>query len=158
MSCSYKTLVVNLNRFANIAGVILTLILKMNRDNKHQIKHIDSPSIPVCLFKNADNHKTMKQFTVCSKNKHGTYFGLKLNLIADYDRKILRIFFTPANVDDRTQFQKSENVSWVHHESSAFICWIFRQLYNSIILCWKEQLTPFHHRIIADHGLFCYPL
>ena len=101
MLCSYKTLVVNLNRFAHIAGVILAVILKMNRDNQHPIKHVDSTSIPVCMFKNANSHKTMKQLAAFSKNKHGTYFGLKLHLISDYEGKILRIFFTPANVDDR---------------------------------------------------------
>jgi hypothetical protein len=101
MPCTYKTLVVNLNRFAGIAALILALILKMNRDNQHVVKHVDSTAIPVCLFKNANDHKTMKQFSAFSKNKHGTYFGLKLHLISDYSRKMLRIFFTPANVDDR---------------------------------------------------------
>lgn len=100
-NCSYKTLVVSLNRLAPLATMILLLIMKWNKNNQHPIKHIDSTSLEVCRFKNANNHRTMKQFSAFSKNKHGTYFGLKLHLISDFNRKILEIYFTPANVDDR---------------------------------------------------------
>lgn len=101
--CSYKTLVVNMNRFAQLAAIILVLIAKMNREeNPHPIKHIDSTDIPVCLFKNANTHKTMKALAAFSRNSKGTYFGLKLHLITDLKRTMLAFQFTPANVDDRT--------------------------------------------------------
>jgi transposase len=99
--CSYKTLVVSLNRLASIAAMILLLIMKWNKNNQHPIKHIDSTSLEVCRFKNANKHRTMKQLSAFSKNKHGTYFGLKLHIISDFNRKILEICFTPANIDDR---------------------------------------------------------
>ncbi|MEA3272538.1 MAG: IS982 family transposase [Patescibacteria group bacterium] len=100
--CSYKTLVVNMNRFAQLAAIILMLIMRMNRQNNpHPIKHIDSTDIPVCLFKNANKHKTMKLLSAFSKNSKGTYFGLKLHLITDLRQSMLAIKFTPANIDDR---------------------------------------------------------
>jgi len=52
--CSYKTLVANMNRFSYLAVIILTLLMKINRNNSHLVKHIDSTDIPVCLFKNAN--------------------------------------------------------------------------------------------------------
>jgi len=100
--CSYKTLVVNMNRFAKLAAVILILLMKINKhNNPHLIKHIDSTDIPVCLFKNANRHKTMKLLSAFSRNSKGTYFGLKLHLLTDLNRNILALKFTPANVDDR---------------------------------------------------------
>lgn len=99
--CSYKTLVVNMNRLAPLAAIILTLIMKMNRKNSHLVKHIDSTDIPVCLFKNANKHKIMKELAAFAKNSKGTYFGLKLHLISDLRRSVLAFKFTPANIDDR---------------------------------------------------------
>lgn len=98
--CSYKTLVVNLNRWSFLALIILVLITKINRKNQHLVKHIDSTDIPVCLFKNAHNHKTMKGLAGFSKNAKGTYFGLKLHIITDLKRQLLSVRFTSANVDD----------------------------------------------------------
>lgn len=100
-NCSYKTLVVNLNRFAYLAAIILVLILKINRAYSHPIKHIDSTEIPVCLFKNAHNHKTMKGLAKFGHNSKGTFYGLKMHIVTDLNRKILRIIFTAGNVDDR---------------------------------------------------------
>lgn len=100
-ACSYKTLVVSLNRWAGLATVILFQILRINRKNQHKIKHIDSTDIPVCSFKNANSHKTMKGLASYGKSSKNTYFGLKLHLISDLKRQILSLKFTSANVDDR---------------------------------------------------------
>jgi len=100
-TCSYKTLVVNLNRWAKLAAALLFLILKINRRNQHIVKHIDSTDIPVCLFKNANSHKTMKGLANFGKSAKGAYFGLKLHLISDLRRLILSLKFTSANMDDR---------------------------------------------------------
>src|SRR3989344_1688986 len=59
LCCSYKTLVVNLNRCALLALVILLRILRDNRQNVHWLKRTDSTDIPVCLNKNAKYHRTM---------------------------------------------------------------------------------------------------
>lgn len=99
--CSYKTLAVNMNRWYFLAVLILTLIMKINRVDQHPVKHIDSTDIPVCLFKNANAHKTMKGLASFRKSSKGTYYGLKLHLISDLKRRLLKIKFTSANVDDR---------------------------------------------------------
>ncbi len=99
--CSYKTLVVNLNRWSHLAAIILFLVMKINRASQHLIKHIDSTDIPVCLFKNAHYHKTMKGLAKFGRSSKGIFFGLKLHIIADLKRKLLAIKFTGGNIDDR---------------------------------------------------------
>ncbi|PIZ00579.1 hypothetical protein COY62_01930 [bacterium (Candidatus Howlettbacteria) CG_4_10_14_0_8_um_filter_40_9] len=99
--CSYKTMVVTMNRFCVLGLLILINLLKNNRDNQHIIKHIDSTDIPVCLFKNANAHKTMRGLSSFGRNSKGTFFGLKMHIISDLKRQILAIKFTPANTDDR---------------------------------------------------------
>lgn len=100
-SCSYKTFVVSINRWSYLAIIILALLMKMNRGNQHLVKHIDSTDIPVCLFKNANDHKTMKGIASFSKNHKGMYFGLKMHIITDLKRRLLSVKFTSANIDDR---------------------------------------------------------
>lgn len=100
-NCSYKTMVVNMNGNAHLAMVILILLMKINRNNQHLIKHIDSTDIPVCSFKNANAHKTMKDFAKFGKNSKGTFFGLKLHIITDLRQRLLAVKFTAGNVDDR---------------------------------------------------------
>lgn len=99
--CSYKTLVVNMNRWSYLAMIILALFMKINRKNQHPIKHIDSTEIPVCLFKNAHAHKTMKELACFGKSSRGTFFGLKLHIITDLKRKLLSVKFSSGNIDDR---------------------------------------------------------
>lgn len=65
-----------MNKWARLAIIILVLLMKINRTNQHFIKHIDSTEIPVCLFKNANAHKTMKGLANFGKNSKGIFFGL----------------------------------------------------------------------------------
>jgi hypothetical protein len=99
--CSYKTLVMSINRWAILALRLLFIIMRMSRKNQHIIKYIDSTDIPVCLFKNANKHKVMKIFASFSRSAKGIYFGLKMHLIADFKRQMLAIKFTSADVNDR---------------------------------------------------------
>lgn len=99
--CTYKTLVVSLNKCAMLAMKILFMIMRMNKHDAHSIKLIDSSEIPVCLFKNAHSHKTMKGFASFMKGSKGIYFGLKIHLICDVKRKILAVRISTANVNDR---------------------------------------------------------
>jgi hypothetical protein len=46
--CSYKTLVVNMNRTAPIAMQIIGMFLLHNQKLAHIIKHTDATAIPVC--------------------------------------------------------------------------------------------------------------
>jgi hypothetical protein len=102
LSCSYKTLVVNMNRFSTLALKMLTFILAHNRQSSHPVKHIDSTDIPVCSTRKADAHRTMKEFASLSKTGKGYFYGLKLHLIADLEGRVLSLKFTSGDTDDRS--------------------------------------------------------
>ena len=106
LKCSYKTLCVNMNRFSLYALLILKSILSWNRKNAHLVKHTDSTDIPVCLNKNSQKHKTMNGLASWGHSGKGLYYGLKLHLTSDLERRVLSFSLTPANADDRKQFQK----------------------------------------------------
>ena len=59
LKCSYKTLVVNMNKMAIWAVLILKSILAWNQKHSHIVKHTDSTDIPVCLTKNGSRHRTL---------------------------------------------------------------------------------------------------
>src|SRR3989338_3876055 len=103
---SYKTLCVEMNRFALHALMVLNMILKWNQKNAHLIKHTDSTDVPVCLNKNATHHKTMKDFASWGHSGKGLYYGLKMSLTSDLNRNVLAISFAYANSDDRKTFKK----------------------------------------------------
>lgn len=105
-SCSYKTLVVNMNRFARIAGILLTFFLHLNRASAHPVKHTDSTDIPVCTNRKAYHHKTMQRLASWKKTGKGSFYGLKLHITTDLKRRLLAIRFTGGNVDDRKVFMK----------------------------------------------------
>ena len=104
--CSYKTLVVNMNRCALLALLVLTRILRMNRSVAHPIKHTDSTDIPVCLNKNATSHKTMYGLAAWGHSGKGQYYGIKLHLTSDLKRKVLAACFSPANTHGTKIFLK----------------------------------------------------
>lgn len=98
---SCKTLAVSLIRRVHSAAAALTLVMKSNRQSRHLIKRIDSAGIPVCLFKNAHNHKTMKELAAFGRSSRGVFFGLKSRMAAGLRRKLLSVKFTAGNVDGR---------------------------------------------------------
>src|SRR3972149_1304753 len=77
--CSYKTLVVSINRCYELALATLVFLLRINRRNAHLVKHTDTTDIPVCLNKNARSHKTMKDCASWWNSGQGYYYGLKLH-------------------------------------------------------------------------------
>ena len=103
---SYKTLCVQMNRFAVQALIVLNAILKWNQRNAHIIKHTDSTDVPVCLNKNAKYNKTMKLLASWGHSGKGFYYGLKMSLTSDLNRNVLAISFASANSDDRKTFKK----------------------------------------------------
>lgn len=106
LRCSYKTLVVNINRFAKWTLYFLFLLLKLNRGNAHFVKYTDSTDIPVCLNKNGRYHRTMKDFASWGHSGKGWFFGLKLHLTCDFHRRVLAVKFTSGNVPDKRVFLK----------------------------------------------------
>jgi len=121
-NCTYKTFVVNLNRWFFLALIIIVLLIKINRANAHPVKHIDSTDIPVCKFKNAHCHKTMKQIAQFGRSSQGTFYGLKMHIISDLKRKLLSIKFTGAKTDDReVVIEMSEGLTGIFVADAGYV-------------------------------------
>ena len=106
LKCSYKTLVVNMNKLAVFALLILQAILKWNQKHSHIVKHTDSTDIPVCLTKNGSRHRTMSAYANWAHGPKGWYYGLKLNITADLNRSLLAVSLGSGNSSDRETFKK----------------------------------------------------
>lgn len=105
-ACSYKTLVVNLNRFALMIMLLCIRMAQVNRRTAHAVKYTDSTDVPVCLVKNAKHHRTMRGIAHWGKTRKGWFYGLKWRLTVDACLRVLSFSFTPGNVDDRSQFMR----------------------------------------------------
>ena len=120
--CSYKTLCVNMNRFALYALLIFQMILKWNQLNAHTIKHTDSTDIPVCLVKNARHHKTMKGLAQWGHGGKGWYYGLKMEMTTDLKRNLLAVRFASGNASDREMFKKlNKDIMGIFVADAGFI-------------------------------------
>lgn len=106
LKCSYKTLVVNMNRLSIYALLILKSIFLWNQKHSHVIKHTDSTDIPVCLNKNAKNHKTLNGLASWGYSGKGWFYGLKMTITTDLKRQMLGVKFASGNSDDRQIFRK----------------------------------------------------
>jgi hypothetical protein len=109
LPCSYKTLVVNMNRFASLSAVILLAIIQSNRALQHFVKHIDSTDIPVCSNRKAKRHTTMKMFARWGHTGKGAFYGLKLHITTDIDRRLLALRLTTGATDDRACVMEMNN-------------------------------------------------
>ena len=106
LGCSYKTLVVNLNRFSVEALLILNSILRWNQRHAHLVKHTDSTDIPVCLAKNARHHRTMRGLADWGYSAKGWFYGLKMLITTDLKRQLLAVKFASGNTNERQIFKK----------------------------------------------------
>lgn len=105
-SCSYKTLVESLNRVCVFSLLILTAIMKWNRKHTHLVKHTDATDLPVCLVKNARHHKTMSPLAAWGHSGKGWFYGVKLHITCDLEKRLLAVKFSPGNTADVTMFMK----------------------------------------------------
>jgi hypothetical protein len=106
LKCSYKTLVVNMNRLAIFALLVLQAILKWNRGHSHIVKHTDATDLPVCLTKNGSHHKTMSAYATWAHGPKGWYYGLKMSITTDLRRNLLAVSLGAGNANDRTTFKE----------------------------------------------------
>ena len=104
--CSYKTLVVNMNRLMLYALLILKSILRWNQKDAHLVKHTDSTDVPVCLTKNGKHHRTMRGLATWAHGPKGWYYGLKMSITTDLKRTMLAVRFGSGNSNDRKTFKK----------------------------------------------------
>lgn len=106
LKCSYKTLVVNMNKMAIWAILILKSILAWNQKHSHIVKHTDSTDIPVCLTKNGSRHRTMSAYATWAHGPKGWYYGLKMSITTDLKRNLLAVNLSSGNSNDRTTFME----------------------------------------------------
>lgn len=121
-SCSYKTLVVNMNRFALWALMILKFLLKVNQEKQHLVKHTDSTDIPVCTNRKAKNHKTMAGLASWGHSGKGWFFGLKMHLTSDLKQNILALRFTSGDAADSKAFlMLNQNLNGIFIADAAYV-------------------------------------
>src|SRR3989338_8350582 len=105
LRCSYKTLVVWMNKLGTVSLRLLAIVMQMNRRSAHLVKMTDSTDIPVCLKKNMDSHKTMHGLAGLGHSTKGWYYGLKMTITRDHDGRLLNLKFTQPLVNDRDIFR-----------------------------------------------------
>jgi len=105
LRCSYKTLVVSINKAGLLALRILHLLMRWNNPQSHIVKYTDATDIPVCLKKNADKHRTMGGLAGFGRSAKGWYYGLKMTLTRDADGRLLGLRFTHPSTNDRDIFR-----------------------------------------------------
>jgi hypothetical protein len=106
LKCSYKTLVVWMNKISKASLRLLHIIMDIGRQNQNFIKYTDSTDIPVCLKKNADKHKTMKVLSDWGRSTKGWFYGIKMTITRDYDGRMLGVKFTSPKTNDRDIFRR----------------------------------------------------
>lgn len=105
LNCSYKTLVVAMNRVAVEIALILTALLTFNRTHAHVLKSTDATDIPVCLPKNGRHHKTMAGLAGWGRSAKGWFYGVKLTMTRDDEGRLLSLRFTGPTENDREIFR-----------------------------------------------------
>ena len=78
--------------------------MRMHRKDSHLVRYTDATDVPVCLAKNAKNHKTMRTLSSWGYSGKGFYYGLKMTMTRDDDGRLLSLSFTPANANDQMIF------------------------------------------------------
>ena len=155
--CSYKTLVVNMHRYALIALLVLTRILYPNRSHAHLVKHTDATDIPVCLHKNAKSHKTMQGLAQWGHSGKGHYYGIKLHLASDLKRQLLAIRFSPANTHGTKTFLRlNKDLDGIFIADAEFLSqkpqYAFHREHRRLLFAqprknMKKLITAFHYHL-----------
>lgn len=101
LKCSYKTLVVSMNKVAMICLKFLFVLMHLNKQNATLVKYTDATDIPVCLKKNADGHRTMRNLAGFGRSTKGWFYGLKMTMTRDHDGRMLGLRFTLPSANDR---------------------------------------------------------
>lgn len=177
LHCSYKTFVVSLNRVARLSLRLLFLLMRLGKKHAHLIKYTDATDIPVCLKKNADSHKTMRDLASLGRSSKGWFYGLKLTLTRDHDGKLLACRFTKPTTNDREIFREiNHDLNGIIIADAGYVSkqleqdmyqehrrWILIRPYKTmkkLMTSWQEQLYKGRFQIEFDfrnikmfHGL-----
>lgn len=177
LKCSYKTLVVSMNRSALLCLRLIMIILRFNRKYQHLVKYTDSTDIPVCLKKNGDSHKTMASLASLGRSSKGWFYGLRMTLTRDYEGRMLGVKFTTATANDRDTFRTvNKDIFGIIVSDAGYVSkkleedmniegkrWILIRPYKTmkkLMTDWQEQLYKGRFQIEFDfrslkmfHGL-----
>lgn len=138
LRCSYKTLVVSINKSSVLAKQILEKLMGMFAQESHPIKYTDATDLPVCLKKNADKHKTMAGLAGFGHSSKGWYFGLKMTMTRDFDGRVLGLRFNHPQDNDRDIFRRiNKNLMGIFGADAGYVS---RQLENDMYIEGKRVL------------------
>jgi len=167
LRCSYKTMVVSMNASALLCLRLLFIIMRLGRKNQDVAKYTDATDIPVCLKKNGDSHKTMKEFSEFGRSAKGWFFGIKLTITRDAKGRLLAIRFTRANDNDREIFKNiNKDIFGILIADAGYVSkllekdmnieykrWIFIRPYKTmkkLMTKWQEDLYKGRFQIEFD--------
>ena len=177
LKCSYKTLVVSMNRAAIPCLRLLYIIMRWGMKHQHLVKYTDATDIPVCLKKNADHHKTMAPFAEIGRSSKGWFYGIKMTITRDAEGRLLGVRFTRANKNDRDIFRDiNQNINGIIVADAGYVSkalerdmnrdyerWILIRPYKTmkkLMTDWQEKLYQGRFQIEFDfrslkmfHGL-----
>ena len=177
LNCSYKTLVVWMNKSVEAALRLLNISMAEGKGDAHLVKYTDATDIPVCLKKNGDSHKTMSGLVGLGRSTKGWFFGLKMTLTRDHRGRMLGVKFTKPGANDRDIFRRINrdifgiivaDAGYVSYELEKDMNienkrWVLIRPYTSmkkLMTGWQEELYKGRFRIEFDfrdlklfHGL-----
>jgi hypothetical protein len=101
----YSTFLKAQKRYVTLIGLVLNLLLAMNRRHymggREKIMFGDSSELPVCGIKREFSHKVCKAHAMKSKSTKGWFYGFKIHIVCDTSGDLLSVKVTAGNVDDR---------------------------------------------------------
>lgn len=177
LQCSYKTLVVSMNRSSLLCMRVLFLLMRLGKKYQHLVKYTDATDIPVCLKKNADPHKTMKDLASFERCTKGFFYGIKLTITRDAEGRLLALRFHGAGANDRDVFRDiNHDIFGIIIADAGYVSkqlerdmneegkrWVFIRPYKTmkrLMTRWQEELYKGRFHIEFDfrnlklfHGL-----
>lgn len=128
LRCSYKTLVVSINKAGLLALRILHLLIRWNNPQSHIVKYTDSTDVPVCLKKNMDSHQTMQGLAGIGRSSKGWYYGLKMTMTRDAEGRLLGLRFTHPGANDRDIFREiNKNIMGILVADAGYVSKVLEQ-------------------------------
>lgn len=122
LRCSYKTLVVSVNRTARLVAQILVLLMRSFAREAHPVKYTDATDLPVCLRKNGDSHRTMRGLAGLGHSSKGWYYGIKMTLTRDHGGRLLGLRFDHPLANDRDIFRRiNKNIRGVLVADAGYV-------------------------------------
>ena len=122
LRCSYKTLVVSVNRTARLVAQILVLLMRSFAREAHPVKYTDATDLPVCLRKNGDSHRTMRGLAGLGHSSKGGYYGIKMTLTRDHGGRLLGLRFDHPLANDRDIFRRiNKNIRGVLVADAGYV-------------------------------------